>query len=365
MQDVLFAAYQLVYLYYDKMNTNLFQTDNKSIIYEIRDTNMPRFSNEILLREVRCLIHDLKSNRHFSDDIIKRFLQDIQHIWNKSKFDPKSTNSINLLKDLAGIFYESSLEDGKFFRQIYAKVCIKMSGNYYTTTSTIAPGTEKNIYFGDLLMDKWKKELDSEFFKEINNDSLLEECRDNLEMKLILKESNNLKLTDFKQRFFNNILFIGECYGCSFPLASNRQKQLPISDELLSACIEKLIIKETREDYLECLCHFLMVIGEKYDKPNNAATMEILFNKLNAIRRNDYIALNTRLLIVDVIKLRLNKWSKYIKSKIESYEKKLCQLLLENQVEQNEDILRSKIKVCVYLFISTSNRYFYKPHLWV
>jgi hypothetical protein len=302
------------------------------------------------LREVRCLIHDLKSNRHFSDDIIERFLRDIQDIWNNTKFETKSTNSINLLKDLVGIFYESALEDGKFFRQIYAKVCNKMSGNYYTTTSTIAPDTEENTYFGDILMDKWKKELDSEFFKEINNDSLSEECRDNLEMKLILKESNNLKLTGVKQRFFNNILHIGECYRYCFPLASTHQKKLPISDELLNACIEKLIIKETQEDYLECLCHFLMTIGEKYDKPNNATSMEILFNKLNAIRRKDSIALNTRLLIVDVIKLRLNKWSTYIKSKIESYEKKLCQLLLENLVEQNEDILGSKIKVCMFVY---------------
>jgi len=112
----------------------------------------------------------------------------------------------------------------------------------------------------------------------------------------------------------------------------------------LNTCIEKLIIKETQEDHLECLCHFVMNIGEKYDKPSNAACMEMLFNRLNEIRRKDSIQLKLRALIVDVIKLRLNKWSKYSKSKIESYEKRLCQLLLENQDEQNEAIL-NKIKV--------------------
>jgi translation initiation factor 4G len=273
--------------------------------------------------------------------MVKRFLRDIQDIWNNTRMDFKSTNSRNLLNDLVDLIYESALEEeDKFFRQIYAKLCNKMSSIFYTDT----PDHKENTYFGDILMEKWKKELNSDICKEINDDSLLEECRDNLEMKLALQESDNLKFLNVKQRFFNSILFIGECYEFCFPNVAILDIYLPINDEFLNTCIEKLIIKETQEDHLECLCHFMMNIGEKYDKPSNATCMEMLFNKLNEIRRKDFIPLKLRALIVDVIKLRLNKWSKYSESKIESYEKRLCQLLLENPNEQNEVIL-NKIKV--------------------
>jgi hypothetical protein len=37
--DALFVAYQLEYIYYEKYSRKLLQTENRSIIYEIRENN--------------------------------------------------------------------------------------------------------------------------------------------------------------------------------------------------------------------------------------------------------------------------------------------------------------------------------------
>ena len=283
----------------------------------------------------------MKSNCEFSEDTIEKFIRDITDIWSNTKFDISSNQTINLLNGLIEIIHESALEDDRIMRQIHAKLCNKISGTYYRTTTD---DHKKDTFVGDILMERWKKELNIEFNnykKEVNRDSLLKEYQDDLDKRFSI--SIEPKIAKAKKRFFNNILFIGECYAYCF---KNWLKPLPMNDELMDNCIEKLIMNEPQEDYLECLCDFMMTIGEKYDTPQNTSKMEFLFNKLNEIRRREFVSLKMRSKMMDLFKLRANKWSRFSRPKIESYEKKLNEIMVENLNKKNNAILT---KIEVYL----------------
>ena len=248
-----------------------------------------------------------------------------------------STQTEDIFKGLVDIVHEKAIENIKL-RHIYAKVCNRLSSMRYSCIDN------ECTYFGDILIEKCKKQLNMDFCQELNYDDLIDElskCEDNKIEKSVLQETTDAKLLNAKTSFFQNILFLGDYFEYSFKWKSS----LVINEELLHNCIEILFTNDSNDEYIECLCNLMTKIGQQIDTLNNANKMDIYFSKLNEIlRRKNFIPLKTRFMILDLIKLRLKKWSKINKTKIEALEKKLYEIMMEHFNGNNEDIL-SRIKV--------------------
>ncbi|KAI8347220.1 armadillo-type protein [Mortierella sp. GBAus27b] len=83
-----------------------------------------------------------------------------------------------------------------------------------------------------------------------------------------------------------------------------------VTEKIMHGCVTKLLagIKDPDEDEVECLCLVMKSIGLELDHGEYKSRMDIYFSGMARLFRNTNLSSHIRIMVLDVIILRANKW---------------------------------------------------------
>lgn len=264
-------------------------------------------TSEIYTEDHPKLLH--KTEKVDQDELV---LREVRYILNR--ISPKNyaklaeallalpINNENRLRSSMNILFDKAITE-ELYTGIYAQLCKDLCNVNVKVPSSAEPN--KNVEFRSLLLDKVRNELEADYIKGIELNALyqVELCVDEEKKRLISKiiEENLIKA---KQKTFGNMRFIGELYKLDV-----------IREDEILYFIGLLLKKDNDEVNIERLCTLLKIAGKKIDKPNNVATVVLLFEKFqNIIEKRICVTPRIRFMVKDVIDLRKNMWEPILRS---------------------------------------------------
>jgi translation initiation factor 4G len=241
--------------------------------------------DELVLREVRYILNRISPKNYTK--LAKALLA-------------LPINNENRLRSSMSILFNKAITE-ELYTGIYAPLCKDLCNVKVPSSAE----SNKNVEFRTLLLDKVKNELEADYIKDIEINALyqVELCVDEGKKRLISKiiEENLFKA---KQKTFGNMRFIGELYKLDV-----------IREDEVLYFIGLLLKKDNDEVNIESLCALLNIAGKKIDKPNNVATVVLLFEKFhNIIEKRICVTPRIRFMVKDVIDLRKNMWEPILRS---------------------------------------------------
>lgn len=194
----------------------------------------------------------------------------------------------DVLREFVLVIFNKALEE-KHFAAIYTQLCLSLH--------------KKVPKFDEIVLIDGKEMTQSVSFKRI----LLNKCQEEFEKGLTvvdLEGKSKEELSDLlrakKQRASGNIQFIGELY-----------KHNMVTGRIIHTCIQRLLRDQTdmtnSTGDLEACCELLITTGKKLDV-KAADRMGEYFNRLRSISSTTNLPSSIRVMCLDLIELRKNKW---------------------------------------------------------
>ena len=247
-----------------------------------------------LLKEARSLLNKLTVEKF--DTITAKILQ----------LDISSAEQVG---DVVGLIFDKAVDEPKF-GGMYANLCLRLSQSlspfsqeYIEFMRQQAPGNtndqnyEKRFLFRRMMLRKCQVEFES---KNDWADAVELKISDDMsEEELAAVAAEETKRRKLKRRTLGNIRFIGELY-----------KLAMLPEKIMHECVKHLLrnIETPEEEDIESLADLMVTIGEKVDRPDQAALMAAFFDRIIGLSTHSGLPSRIRFKLKDVIELRSRRW---------------------------------------------------------
>ncbi|XP_057336147.1 eukaryotic translation initiation factor 4 gamma 3-like [Microplitis mediator] len=201
------------------------------------------------------------------------------------------------LQGVVNLIYDKAINEPKFVKA-YVMMCRELAP-IKVDLPTDETASRSSITFRSLLLTRCQEEFEKnqtdETKERVKKLEEIEECTD-ADKKEELKSSLEEHDRQIKMKSIGNIKIIGEL--C---------KQKMLTHNIMYTCINHLL-KTPDEGNLERLCELLTIIGKTMEETRDLLPYFTVLIKLINQNEKDKISSRIRLMIQDVIDLKLNRW---------------------------------------------------------
>ncbi|KAG0015116.1 hypothetical protein BGZ82_001533 [Podila clonocystis] len=240
-------------------------------------------SQEQVARKVKGLLNKLTLEKFdsISDKII-----DIANLSAKE-------NDGTTLKHCIQIIFEKATDEPNF-GSVYARLCQKLMEK---VSDDVKDNTVQGSTGGKLFRKYLLHRCQEEFVKGWKDKATNGASNDKDGPDLMSEEYYIMMKA--KRQGLGLIHFIGELF-----------KLQMLTEKIMHECVKKLLanVKDPEEEETEGLCKLMTTVGLQLDRPEAKNHLDVYFNRMTELTKNNKLASRIRFMVQDVIDLRANNW---------------------------------------------------------
>jgi len=263
---------------------------------EVLDSKAISAEPEDPIKELECNVREIlnKLTPQKFDKLVQK-QRDFQ------KFKDLPIDTVPKLEACIELIYGKAMDEPEF-SQACARICEVLSGNKAITTG------QKPMNFQRMMITRCQKEFEQDYMEGFDKQKykaeLAAEESEDQRKKMQLEYEERERQA--RRRSVGNIRFIGELYNLEM-----------LTDRIMHEIIRRLLLTQTDEESLECVCCLLKTIGKQLDQRTESKivagdkslrSLDHYFGKMEGIVKDKNVPARVRFLIQEVIDLRNSKW---------------------------------------------------------